>query len=55
MSGALNTGVFADPNGNVTPDDTSKGAYYYQDPALSQFNWWLWSVSAQAWIQVSAP
>lgn len=42
---------FADPNGNVTPDDPSMGAVYCQDGAdLTVF--WRWDVTAQVWRQL---
>lgn len=47
------TGAYADPNGYITPEITDSGNFYYQDPAVQPLNWWLWSVSTQAWIQVS--
>lgn len=49
--GAVLTGAFADPNGNVTPSDTTTGAWYYQDGET--LVWWQWSVAAQVWYQGS--
>lgn len=44
------TGAFADPNGNVTPDDPTNPAFYYQE-SNSANNVWRWSVGGQAWFQ----
>lgn len=42
------TGAWADPNGNVTPDDPTLAAIYYDDvPEPTQ---WTWSVAGQNWI-----
>ena len=41
-------GSFADPNGNVTPDNLLIGAEYYQDINLP--NIWRWSVTDQMWF-----
>lgn len=49
--GSVITGAFADPNGNVTPSDTTLGAWYYQDGQT--LVWWQWSVAAQVWYQGS--
>lgn len=54
-TGGAYTGAFADPNGNVTPDDTDSGAWYYQTPSTDPFNVWYWDVATQAWIQFSSP
>lgn len=50
-SGAIQVlvGAFANPNGNSTPDDPSKGAIYYQEGSVA--NVWRWSISGVAWIQ----
>lgn len=45
------TDSFSDPNGNVTPTDPTKGAWYYQDEG--PLVWWQWSVNSQLWYQVS--
>jgi hypothetical protein len=42
------TDSFADPNGNVTPDDPTAGALYYEDSDTLQL--WRWSVIQQLWI-----
>ena len=46
------TDTFSDPNGNVTPDDPTLAAVYYEDvnPPL---NVWHWSVADQLWYQFS--
>lgn len=46
------SGAFTDPNGNVTPDDPTVGATYYQD-ANPPLNVWYWSVTDQEWYQFS--
>jgi len=50
-SGSVYTGAFADPNGNVTPADTTLAAWYYQDGSMTV--WWQWSVVGQVWYQGS--
>lgn len=45
------TGDFADPNGNVTPADTSAAAQYYQNGVN---NVWNWNTETQTWNQVIA-
>lgn len=49
--GAVLTGAFADPNGNLTPTDTTAAAWYYQDGEV--LVWWQWSVDDQVWYQGS--
>jgi len=49
--GAVVTGAFADPNGNLTPTDPTKAAWYYQDGQT--LVWWQWSVADQVWYQGS--
>jgi hypothetical protein len=49
--GAVLTGAFADPNGNVTPADPTLAAWYYQDGQA--LVWWQWSVADQVWYQGS--
>lgn len=49
--GAVITGSFADPNGNVTPAVPTNGAWYYQDGQT--LVWWQWSVNDQVWYQGS--
>lgn len=49
--GAVLTGAFADPNGNVTPTDPTKAAWYYQEGGTP--NWWQWNVTSQLWNQVA--
>jgi len=39
---------FADPNGNVTPDDVNKAALYYPDGASSPM--FAWDVDSQTWV-----
>lgn len=48
-AGAVVTGSFSDPNGNVTPTDPTNGAWYYQDGQT--LVWWQWSVADQVWYQ----
>lgn len=38
---------FADPNGNVTPDDPTKAALYYPDGGGTTFQW---DVGSQTWV-----
>lgn len=46
----------ADPNtAGIVPADPTKGAEFYQDPAIANYNIWKWSISAQTWIQFSSP
>lgn len=49
--GAVITGSFADPNGNVTPAMPTNGAWYYKDGQT--LVWWQWSVNDQVWYQGS--
>jgi len=41
------TGAFADPNGNVTPDDPTRAALFYPNGGGTQFQW---DVVSQAWV-----
>lgn len=47
--GAVLTGAFADPNGNITPSDPTKAAWYYMEGAVP--SWWQWNVTDQLWNQ----
>lgn len=38
---------FADPNGNLTPDDPTKAALYYPDGSGTTFQW---DVPSQQWL-----
>lgn len=50
------TDTYADPaTAGLTPDDPTVAAIFYQDPAITLYNEWKWSVSAQAWYQTIAP
>ena len=50
------TDVYADPNvAGLTPADPTQGAVFYQDPSVTLYNEWKWSVSQQQWYQFSAP
>jgi hypothetical protein len=46
-------GAFANPNGNVTPNNTSDAADYYQDSV--PLNRWSWDVPSQAWKAYITP
>jgi hypothetical protein len=46
-SGSTISGAFANPNGNVTPADPTKGALYYQ--AGGSGTLWEWQVGSQTW------
>lgn len=48
----LYTGAFADPNGNVTPDNLTIANSYYED-IVPPLNVWYWSVANQNWNQHS--
>lgn len=45
----------ADPTGIVTPADPTKAATFYQDPSITLYNEWKWSIEEQAWYQTIAP
>jgi hypothetical protein len=46
----------ADPNAaGIVPADKSSPAIFYQDPEITLFNEWKWSVSSQVWVQTIAP
>lgn len=48
--------VFADPNvGGIVPDNLTIANWWYQDPSITLYNWWAWSIVNQTWVQVSAP
>ena len=52
-SGSTFTGSWDDPNGQVTPTDTSKAAKYYKDTgSTGVIVEWNWSVSEQAWMRI---
>lgn len=53
--GGVYTGADADPNGVVTPGDTTKGNLYYQYPSTTLYNQWLWDVPSQTWLQSVSP
>lgn len=48
----LYTGAFADPNGNVTPDNLTISNSYCED-IVPPLNVWYWSVANQNWNQHS--
>lgn len=48
-SGQIVYGAFDDPNGNVTPPNTSKAAIYYKDQSNPVIVY-IWSESGQVWI-----
>jgi hypothetical protein len=50
------TSTYADPNAaGLIPGNPQLGAIYNQDPSITPYNSWSWSVVNQAWVQVSAP
>lgn len=50
------SGAYADPNvANLAPADTTKGAIFYQNPATTVYNVWLYSTTTHTWSQFSAP
>ena len=50
------TSLDADPNtAGIVPGNTTKGAIFYQDPLITMYNEWKWSVATQTWIQTIAP
>lgn len=53
---SIYTEVYADPNvAGLVPDDPTHGAYFYQDPSITVYNEWIWSVVNQLWYQKSSP
>lgn len=46
-------GSFDDPNGNLTPDDTTLAAEYYKDENIPTI--WRWSVTDQMWYATITP
>lgn len=54
---AVFEGVAATPTlaGFDPPPDPTHGAIYYQDPSITLYNQWTWSVSQQKWYQWSSP
>lgn len=50
------TDTYDDPNtAGLVPNDPTRGAYFYQDPSITVFNQWTWSVANQVWYQWSSP
>lgn len=49
-SGQTMAGAFANPNGNVTPTDQTKGAIYTQNGAANN-NVWRWDTTDLVWYQ----
>lgn len=45
------TDAYADPNGNVAPDDTAAAAVYYQNTSPAP-SFWVWHVAGSAWVQI---
>lgn len=46
----------ADPNAaGIRPADVNQGAHFYQDPKITLYNTWEWSVADQVWKQTSSP
>jgi len=45
--GAVMTGAFANPNGNVTPADTAAGALYYP---IGGGTLYQWDTNSQTWV-----
>lgn len=46
------------PNPNVAgivPANQTKGALFYQDPSITLYNEWKWSIANKTWIQTIAP
>lgn len=48
--------IAADPNAvGIVPADPTKAAEFYQDPSITLFNRWSWSVVGQTWFQTISP
>lgn len=48
--------VDADPNvAGIVPVDPTRGAEFYQDPTVTPYNRWAWSITGATWIQYIAP
>lgn len=46
----------ADPNAaGILPADQTKGAIFQQDPSLTRYNTWKWSVIDLTWLQTEMP
>lgn len=53
---AIYTDTYTDPNvAGLVPTDPTHGATFYQDPSITLYNQWNWSVSQQKWYQWSSP
>lgn len=52
--GSMLTGPWADPNGNITPNNVNRAALYQMDdPAV--VSQWRWSVDDQVWYENIGP
>jgi hypothetical protein len=51
--GGVLTGAYADPNGNVLPNNLTKPMFYYQCPATDLYSLWKWDIANQVWVQFS--
>lgn len=46
----------ADPNvAAIVPANTNAAAEFYQDPSITIFNRWSWSIADQVWVQTVSP
>jgi len=46
------TAEYDDPNAaSLVPADPTKGAFFQQDPSITLYNVWIWSVVDQNWKQ----
>lgn len=39
----------------LTPPDPTKASTFYQDPSITLFNEWKWSIQNQTWFQTISP
>ena len=47
---------YADPNAaGLVPENPNIGSVFNQDPLITPYNIWFWSITNQVWIQNSAP
>lgn len=48
--------VDANPNtALIVPGNLAGGAIFYQDPSITLYNEWKWSITNQIWVQTTAP
>lgn len=46
----------SNPNtAGIVPTNPAIAAEFYQDPSITLYNVWRWSITNQTWIQVEAP